>query len=63
MAPGLRVTEVVALKVSDVEDLGRANLFEAVLLEPGPKGGHFAASERPALFAAELRACFAGLRM
>ena len=59
---GLRVTEVVGLKVSDVEDLGRANLFEAVLLEPGQKGGHFAAFEQPALFAAELRACFAGLR-
>jgi len=27
-----------------------------------PKGGHFAAFEQPALFTAELRACFAGVR-
>jgi len=27
-----------------------------------PKGGHFAAFEQPALFTAELRACFAGMR-
>src|SRR4029077_12414052 len=38
---GLRVMEVVGLKVSDVEDLGRAKLFEAVLLELGSEGRSF----------------------
>ncbi|MET3106379.1 pimeloyl-ACP methyl ester carboxylesterase [Oxalobacteraceae bacterium GrIS 2.11] len=28
-----------------------------------PKGGHFASFEQPALFTAELRACFAGIRI